>query len=192
MEGSGRNGARRYQCRWRNRHATRSKSTASAGLAIARKVSASNSRDQVMTDNLAMNRLRRDGICRLSRGALSIQAGVARVFNPTPMLLDEYQQLSARTLGACRTHEQQLANAALGLTGEAGEVADIIKKHLYHATPLDKEALVKELGDCLWYLATFGTVLGISLEDIAQRNVDKLRQRYPAGFDTERSRNRTA
>ena len=107
------------------------------------------------------------------------------------MLLDEYQQLSARTLGAGRTPEQQLANAALGLTGEAGEVADIIKKHLYHATPLDRDALAKELGDCLWYIATFGTVLGISLDDIAARNIDKLRKRYPVGFDTERSRNRT-
>ncbi|MEP6781452.1 MAG: nucleoside triphosphate pyrophosphohydrolase family protein [Gemmatimonadaceae bacterium] len=107
------------------------------------------------------------------------------------MQLDEYQQLSSRTLGMDRTLEQQLANAALGLTGEAGEVAEVIKKHLFHATPLDKEALVKELGDCLWYIAAFGTVLGLSLDDIGQRNIDKLKKRYPEGFDTERSRNRT-
>jgi NTP pyrophosphatase (non-canonical NTP hydrolase) len=107
------------------------------------------------------------------------------------MTLDEYQELAARTLGRDRTHEQQLANAALGLTGESGEVADIIKKHLFHATPLDQEALVKELGDCLWYLGAFATVLGLSLDDIAQRNIDKLRRRYPEGFDPERSRNRT-
>ncbi len=106
------------------------------------------------------------------------------------MQLDEYQQLSSRTLGMDRTLEQQLANAALGLTGEAGEVAEVIKKHLFHATPLDKEALVKELGDCLWYIAAFGTVLGLSLDDIGQRNIDKLKKRYPEGFDTERSRNR--
>lgn len=107
------------------------------------------------------------------------------------MTLDEYQELAARTLGRDLTHEQQLANAALGLTGESGEVADIIKKHLFHATPLDQEALVKELGDCLWYLGAFATVLGLSLDDIAQRNIDKLRRRYPEGFDPERSRNRT-
>jgi NTP pyrophosphatase (non-canonical NTP hydrolase) len=107
------------------------------------------------------------------------------------MTLDEYQELAARTLGRDRTHEQQLANAALGLTGESGEVADLIKKHLFHATPLDQEALVKELGDCLWYLGAFATVLGLSLDDIAQRNIDKLRRRYPEGFDPERSRNRT-
>ena len=107
------------------------------------------------------------------------------------MQFDEYQQLAARTLGRDRTHEQQLANAALGLTGEAGEVADVIKKHLFHATPLDQDALAKELGDCLWYIGAFATVLGLSLDDIAQRNIDKLRKRYPDGFDTERSRNRS-
>jgi len=107
------------------------------------------------------------------------------------MTLDEYQELAARTLGRDRTHEQQLANAALGLAGEAGEVADVIKKHLFHATPLDQQALVKELGDCLWYIGAFATVLGLSMDDIAQRNIEKLRQRYPEGFDTERSRNRT-
>lgn len=107
------------------------------------------------------------------------------------MQFDEYQQLAARTLGRDRTHEQQLANAALGLTGEAGEVADVIKKHLFHATPLDQDALAKELGDCLWYIGAFATVLGLSLDDIAQRNIDKLRKRYPDGFDTERSRHRT-
>jgi NTP pyrophosphatase (non-canonical NTP hydrolase) len=107
------------------------------------------------------------------------------------MTLDEYQDLAARTLGRDRTHDQQLANAALGLTGEAGEVAEVIKKHLFHATPLDQDALVKELGDCLWYIGAFATVLGLSMDDIAQRNIDKLRKRYPEGFDTERSRNRT-
>ena len=103
----------------------------------------------------------------------------------------EYQSLAARTLGRDRTHEQQLANAALGLTGEAGETAELIKKHLFHATPLDQDALMKELGDCLWYIAAFATNLGFSLDDVAQRNIDKLRKRYPEGFDPERSRNRT-
>ena len=107
------------------------------------------------------------------------------------MHLDEYQSLAARTLGRDRTHEQQLTNAALGLTGEAGETAEIIKKHLFHDTPLDRDALIKELGDCLWYIGAFATVLDVSLDDIAQRNIDKLRKRYPEGFDPDRSRNRT-
>lgn len=107
------------------------------------------------------------------------------------MTFTEYQELAARTLGRDRTHEQQLANAALGLTGEAGEVAEVIKKHLFHATPLDRDAIIKELGDCLWYIGAFATVLDLSMDDIAQRNIDKLKKRYPEGFDTERSRNRT-
>lgn len=107
------------------------------------------------------------------------------------MNFSDYQELAARTLGRDRTHEQQLANAALGLTGEAGETAELIKKHLFHATPLDRDAMVKELGDCLWYIAAFATVLEIPMTEIAERNIEKLKRRYPEGFDTERSRNRT-
>ena len=103
--------------------------------------------------------------------------------------LDTYQQLAARTMGP-RTSEQQLANAALGLSGEAGEVADTIKKHLFHSHPLDREAIVKELGDCLWYVAGMATALGVSLAEVGERNIDKLRRRYPDGFSAERSLNR--
>ena len=92
------------------------------------------------------------------------------------MNFTDYQALAARTLGRDRTHEQQLANAALGLAGEAGEVADHIKKHLFHTFPLDQSEVVKELGDCLWY--------------VAATNIDKLRRRYPDGFSGEASRNR--
>lgn len=107
------------------------------------------------------------------------------------MNFTDYQALAARTLGRDRTYEQQLANAALGLTGEAGETAEIIKKHLFHATPLDRDAMVKELGDCLWYIAAFATVLDIPMDQIAERNIEKLRRRYPDGFDTQRSINRS-
>jgi NTP pyrophosphatase (non-canonical NTP hydrolase) len=106
------------------------------------------------------------------------------------MHLDDYQALAARTLGRDRTREQQIANAALGLAGEAGEVADQIKKHLFHDFPLDEAEVVKELGDCLWYVAAMCTTLGLSLDRVAQTNVEKLRRRYPEGFSTEASRNR--
>lgn len=106
------------------------------------------------------------------------------------MELNVYQELAARTLGGDRTHEQQLANAALGLAGEAGEVADMLKKHLFHSHPLDDDALVKELGDCLWYVAAMATVLGLEMEEIGARNIEKLRRRYPEGFSIERSLNR--
>lgn len=108
------------------------------------------------------------------------------------MELNEYQELAARTLGRDRTHEQQLANAALGLAGEAGEVADTLKKHLFHSHPLDRDGVVKELGDCLWYVAAMATVLDIELDEIGARNIEKLRRRYPEGFSFERSLNRPA
>lgn len=107
------------------------------------------------------------------------------------MTLDEYQHLAARTLGADRTHEQQLANAALGLAGEAGEVADMVKKHLYHGWPVDRDSLVKELGDCMWYIAAMATAVGVGLDEIGETNIDKLRRRYPDGFSNESSLNRT-
>ena len=107
------------------------------------------------------------------------------------MTLDEYQALAARTIGPGRTHHQALANAALGLTGEAGEVAEHVKKHLFHDYPLDRDAVVKELGDCMWYVAAMCTAIGASLDEVGTANIDKLRRRYPDGFSSERSLNRT-
>ena len=106
------------------------------------------------------------------------------------MTLDEYQQLAARTLSPAQTPDARLANAALGLTGEAGEVAEHVKKHLFHATPLDRDAVVKELGDCLWYVAALAGVVGASLDEIGERNIEKLRRRYPDGFSHAASRDR--
>lgn len=108
---------------------------------------------------------------------------------PQHMTLDEYQQLAARTIGT-RTHADQLSNMALGLAGEAGETADMLKKHLFHGKPLDADEVVKELGDVMWYVAGMATAIGVSLGDIAQRNVDKLRTRYPDGFSAAASAKR--
>ena len=75
-----------------------------------------------------------------------------------------------------------LAVHALGLAGEAGEFADLIKKHIGHSQPLDKEKAKKELGDVSWYGAALASDLGFKAEAVAQANVDKLRARYPNGF----------
>ncbi len=83
-----------------------------------------------------------------------------------------------------------LARDALGLTGEAGEVADLIKKHIGHGHPLDKTKTAKELGDDFWYIAVLACRIGYTLEDIARMNVAKLMARYPEGFSSERSINR--
>jgi NTP pyrophosphatase (non-canonical NTP hydrolase) len=106
------------------------------------------------------------------------------------MNLDEYQELALRTAGHRENVEKVLTGTALGLTGESGEVAEMIKKTFYHGHPLDREALAQELGDVLWYVAVMADGLGLSLGQIAAENIDKLRARYPEGFSEERSRNR--
>ena len=84
-----------------------------------------------------------------------------------------------------------LINSVMGLCGESGEAIDIVKKWFAHGHELDKEHLKKELGDIAWYLAEAATALDVPLEDVLQANIDKLRKRYPEGFDKERSINRT-
>nr|DAJ97360.1 MAG TPA: NTP-PPase-like protein [Herelleviridae sp.] len=74
-------------------------------------------------------------------------------------------------------------NGVLGLTGESGECADLVKKHLFQGHDLDKEHLAKELGDVAWYLAVSASAIGYDLETIFAMNVDKLKRRYPDGFD---------
>jgi NTP pyrophosphatase (non-canonical NTP hydrolase) len=78
---------------------------------------------------------------------------------------------------------QKLGLGALGLAGESGEVVDLIKKVLYHGKPLEKEKLIKELGDVHWYLEYLAATLGTTTEEIQAANVAKLRARYPEGFN---------
>ena len=103
------------------------------------------------------------------------------------MELDEYQELALRTAGHRESERRLLTYTALGLTGESGEVAEIIKKAFYHGHALDKDALHKELGDVLWYLAVMADGLGFRLGEIASANIAKLRARYPEGFSEQRS-----
>lgn len=103
------------------------------------------------------------------------------------MLVNEYQKLALRTANKkCMS----LSNVGLGLTGEAGECADIIKKHLHHDHELNPEHLKKELGDVLWYVAVGCEILGTTMEEVMQMNIDKLKARYPEGFDSEKSKHR--
>lgn len=98
------------------------------------------------------------------------------------MNFDEYQAASARTLNAALPREDALANYALGLAGEAGEAVELVKKHLYHGKELDLDAVKKELGDCLWYVAALASTLGLDMGDISEGNVAKLMARYPDKF----------
>jgi NTP pyrophosphatase (non-canonical NTP hydrolase) len=76
-----------------------------------------------------------------------------------------------------------LSHLALGLTGESGEVADLVKKSQYHNGTLDEAALIHELGDALWYLTALADYFGYSLGDIALANVNKLAKRRGAPYD---------
>jgi len=83
-----------------------------------------------------------------------------------------------------------VANYALGIAGEAGEVADAVKKEIFHGHTSDREALKKELGDVLHYVAGLAWMYGFTLDEVATANIQKLMARYPDGFSEEASRNR--
>lgn len=106
------------------------------------------------------------------------------------MTFDEYQQLSLRTAPRGLSQFDRMNMGAMGLSGEAGEVTDMLKKISFHGHLPDKEKIGKELGDVLWYISYLADVFGLSLSDVAKVNVDKLKERYPDGFDPERSKNR--
>lgn len=103
------------------------------------------------------------------------------------MTINEYQQLAMTTLNKEMSKKDMLINGVMGLCGESGEAIDIVKKHLAQGHELDREKLIKELGDIAWYLAEMATVLDITLEEVLERNIEKLKKRYPEGFDKEKS-----
>ena len=106
--------------------------------------------------------------------------------------LDRYQELANRSAGAGGQGERRIMVAALGLAGEAGEFANLVKKMTAHGHSFDAQALKDELGDVLWYLAEAATASGLDLNEIAHENVNKLLTRYPEGFSQESSINREA
>ena len=107
-----------------------------------------------------------------------------------PLTANEYQKLAMTTLNPDLAKKDVLINGVMGLCGEAGECIDLVKKHLFQGHNLDREQLCKELGDVAWYLAEAAWALDVDLEQILRGNLDKLRKRYPRGFENERSINR--
>ena len=103
---------------------------------------------------------------------------------------NKYQELAMRTNRPEATPEQNLINGCLGLSGETGEVCDIVKKCMFQGHELEKERILDEAGDCLWYLTLTVKSIGYSLNDAMEYNIDKLKKRYPNGFEEERSINR--
>lgn len=118
---------------------------------------------------------------------------------------NEYQKLAMRTNDGKATLRVVIAiadrgnkdlggilNACLGLSGEVGELNDLIKKSIFHEKEFDEGHAKKELSDCLWYVAMMCESFGWSMDDIMQINIDKLKARYPEseGFTVERANNR--
>lgn len=103
---------------------------------------------------------------------------------------NEYQRLAMRTSRSDLSGMEHILNGALGLAGEAGEVADLIKKATMQGHPLDVEKVLLELGDVLWYVAETANAIGWDMESIMSRNIEKLKKRYPQGFESVKSVNR--
>lgn len=104
---------------------------------------------------------------------------------------NQYQELAMRTMKEGMTPENLLVEGCLGLAGESGEVCDIIKKHIFQGHSLDTHHLIEELGDVMWYIALTAKSIGCSLDGIMEHNINKLKERYPNGFNETDSINRT-
>lgn len=105
-------------------------------------------------------------------------------------MIAEYQRFVGTTSGAYKEltrDEGRLAAAGLGLVGEAGEASELIKKGIFHGHGTDTEALHKELGDVLWYVAELCNATGTTIEEVIYKNMDKLKRRYPGGWSSQKS-----
>ena len=90
---------------------------------------------------------------------------------------------------------QRLLTAAVGLSAEGGEFMEIVKKMVFQGKPWNddnREHLIIELGDAMWYVMQACSALDVSLEDVVAKNVENLKKRYPGGeFDVYKSENRS-
>ncbi len=101
-----------------------------------------------------------------------------------------YQKEMKRTANNLELSKDNLSLGAMGISGESGEVTDYLKKVIFHKHELSKEKLAEELGDVLWYITYLASVIDYDLKDIAEMNINKLKSRYPKGFDSDKSINR--
>lgn len=121
------------------------------------------------------------------------------------MKADDYQALAMRTNDGLSNNRLEMKidslegtpieiglmlQASLGLSGEMGELNDMIKKWIFHEKEMDWEHFKKEIGDICWYIAAMCKAVGINFSDVLEKNVDKLKSRYPEGFDVFRANHR--
>ncbi|AVO23067.1 pyrophosphatase [Bacillus phage Anath] len=103
------------------------------------------------------------------------------------MTEEQYRKEIKRTMNDEIEFKHKVAMLSMGMMGEAGEICDTLKKHIYHGHALNYDELVKEFGDLEWYLQHLKMLLVIDNEDVRQKNIDKLRARYPEGFSEKAS-----
>lgn len=116
-----------------------------------------------------------------------MDAETLKNINAKPLLtlsIDRYQKEATRTIDDGLMLSRAATDALLGLSAETGEVCSIFQKHI-DGHPFDKDDLVNEIGDVLWFLSELCTVMGISLEECAVKNLLKLLKRYPDGYSAE-------
>jgi NTP pyrophosphatase (non-canonical NTP hydrolase) len=145
---------------------------------------------QILEDNTTLSRVQRiehieEELIDALMYAEHIKAAVE-----DSLTANDYQRMAMRTASGLDKHSLIL-NGVMGLNGESGECIDIMKKHIFQGHELDREHLIEELGDVAWYLAVCCEGLGVSLEEVMEKNIEKLKARYPEGFDKARSINRT-
>lgn len=102
---------------------------------------------------------------------------------------NEYQALAARTINKELNNDQIEMHALHGMVGEIGEIHSIYQK-IYQGHYESPDHILKELGDLMWFIAEYCTAMGVNLDYIMGMNIDKLRSRYPEGFEVEKSLNR--
>lgn len=107
------------------------------------------------------------------------------------MLANEYQKLASRTMRKDLTDVQTEYHALHGMVGEIGEIHSLYQK-MYQGHEYTQEHMKKELGDLLWFIAEYCTVMEWELEEIMKLNIEKLKARFPEGFETEKSLHRVA
>jgi NTP pyrophosphatase (non-canonical NTP hydrolase) len=100
--------------------------------------------------------------------------------------LNEYQQLAMRT-NSEEDNDLKIACAAMGLCGESGEVIDQLKKQLFQGHEPDYYKMDEEVGDVLWYIALYTSGRDMSINELAEKNIEKLKKRYPEGFSSKAS-----
>lgn len=104
--------------------------------------------------------------------------------------VEEYEKDVLRTWNSQGSHDADLGYATLKLAGEAGELANTVGKYLYQGHDLTKEEVTEELGDQFYYMVRIMQLYGLTLGDVIEANIAKRLDRYPNGFDPNRSRNR--